>query len=478
MKDTKIYDFLSQFSATELNRFHRYLESPYHNRNQWCKSLFSVLESHIRTEDESDLDKQLVYYKIFETEAYDDKRFRKLCSDLLDLGESYLALEIYQSNPLHQANYLLQAVHQRQLEKMYNSATNSVKNLSAKQFQRPASYYYYQYEIEKNLYKLQNLEVKRASKNSIQLINLSEIVNNLDYFYISEKLKYYCSLLSWNKIVSLDHKILFIDEIIQIAEKEEFKHIPPIAIYLKIYYTYIEFENEEHYFDLKKLITNNLEIFPIDEAKDIMDSAINYTIQKHNRGKLEYLQESLDLYRAAIDKEVIFVNAELTPWTFKNIITIALRLREFEWTENFIKEYSHKINIAFRENAINYNIAILNFHLKKYSAVIPLLQKVEYDEEYYSLNSKGQLLITYFELKEFEVLEPFLLSFEIYLKRNKKIPKENTVRYLKLIKLTKKLIKLKDAPDSEIIKFKEEIIQSTSVAKPWLLEKVDELLYN
>ncbi len=478
MKDTKIYDFLSQFSATELNRFHRYLESPYHNRNQWCKSLFSVLESHIRTEDESDLDKQLVYHKIFETEAYDDKRFRKLCSDLLDLGESYLALEIYQSNPLHQANYLLQAVHQRQLEKMYNSATNSVKNLSAKQFQRPASYYYYQYEIEKNLYKLQNLEVKRASKNSIQLINLTEIVNNLDYFYISEKLKYYCSLLSWNKIVSLDHKILFIDEIIQIAEKEEFKHIPPIAIYLKIYYTYIEFENEEHYFDLKKLITNNLEIFPIDEAKDIMDSAINYTIQKHNRGKLEYLQESLDLYRAALDKEVIYVNEELTPWTFKNIVTAGLRLKEFEWTENFIKEYSHKINIAFRENAINYNIAILNFHLKKYSAVIPLLQKVEYDEEYYSLNSKGQLLITYFELKEFEVLEPFLLSFEIYLKRNKKIPKENTVRYLKLIKLTKKLIKLKDAPDIEIIKFKEEIIQSTSVAKPWLLEKVDELLYN
>jgi hypothetical protein len=478
MKDTKIYDFLSQFSATELNRFHRYLESPYHNRNQWCKSLFSVLESHIRSEDESDLDKQLVFHKIFETEAFDDKRFRKLCSDLLDLGESYLALEIYQSNPLHQANYLLQAVHQRQLEKMYNSATNSVKNLSAKQFQRPASYYYYQYEIEKNLYKLQNLEVKRASKNSIQLINLTEIVNNLDYFYISEKLKYYCSLLSWNKIVSLDHKILFIDEIIQIAEKEEFKHIPPIAIYLKIYYTYIEFENEEHYFDLKKLITNNLEIFPIDEAKDIIDSVINYTIQKHNRGKLEYLQESLDLYRAALEKEVIYVNGELTPWTFKNIVTAGLRLTEFEWTENFIKEYGHKINIAFRKNAINYNIATLNFHQKKYKEVIPLLQKVEYDEEYYSLSSKVQLLITYFELNEMEVLSAFLDSFKIYIKRNKNIPSDNKSRYSNLIAFARKIIKHQDADNAQITKLKTEISQSTSVAKPWLLEKVDELLYN
>ena len=478
MKDTKIYDFLSQFSATELNRFHRYLESPYHNRNQWCKSLFSVLESHIRTEDESDLDKQLVYHKIFETEAYDDKRFRKLCSDLLDLGESYLALEIYQSNPLHQANYLLQAVHQRQLEKMYNSATNSVKNLSAKQFQRPASYYYYQYEIEKNLYKLQNLEVKRASKNSIQLINLTEIVNNLDYFYISEKLKYYCSLLSWNKIVSLDHKILFIDEIIQIAEKEEFKHIPPIAIYLKIYYTYIEFENEEHYFDLKKLITNNLEIFPIDEAKDIMDSAINYTIQKHNRGKLEYLQESLDLYRAALDKEVIYVNEELTPWTFKNIVTAGLRLTEFEWTEKFINDYNSKINKKYRQNAINYNTANLNYFKREYTKVLPLLQKVEYDEEYYNLSSKVLLLATYYELKEMELALMFCDSFRIYLKRNKNLSDANKTRYQELIYFAKKLITNQDSTVEKINKLKITIEKSIAASKNWLLEKVDELLYN
>lgn len=95
-----------------------------------------------------------------------------------------------------------------------------------------------------------------------------------------------------------------------------------------------------------------------------MDFAINYTIQKHNSGKLAYLQESLDLYRAALDKEVIYVNGELTPWTFKNIVTAGLRLKEFEWTANFINEYSVKINKIYRQNAINYNIATLNFYKK------------------------------------------------------------------------------------------------------------------
>ncbi len=478
MKDTKIYDFLSNLSATELNRFHRYLDSPYHNRNVWCKELFNLLETHIRSEVEVELSKYSLFPQIFNNENYDDKRFRKLCSDLLDLGEAYLAQEIYQSNPLHQANYLLQAVHQRQLEKMYNSATNSVKNLSAKQYQRPASYYYYQYEIEKNLYKLQNLEVKRASKDNIQLINLSEIVNNLDYFYISEKLKYYCSLLSWNKIVSLDHKVLFIDEIIQIAEKNEFRHIPPIAIYLKIYYTYTEFENEEHYFDLKKLITNNLDIFPIDEAKDIMDSVINYTIQKQNSGRSAYAEELFDLYKITLEKETIFINGEITPWSFKNIITNSLRLKEYEWTENFINEYNSKINKAYRQNAINYNTANLNYFKKEYAKVLPLLQKVEYHEDYYNLSSKVLLLATYYELKEMELALMFCDSFRIYLKRNKSLSNANKARYQELIFFAKKLITNQDSPNEKILKLKATIETSLAASKNWLLEKVDELLIN
>lgn len=476
MKDTKIYDFLSSMSNTELNRFHRFLESPYHNRNEACKTLFGILEADIRSEKKRVLDKENLYKETFPNTAYNDIKFRKLCSDLLDLGEEFLAIEVYQMNPLHQANYLLQAVHQRQLEKLINSSASKAKLLSDRQYHRPASYYYYQYEIEKNLYKLQNLEVKRASKESIQQINLEKIVQNLDYFYISEKLKYYCSLLSWNKIVSLEHQILFIKEIIQIAEKEEFHNIPPIAIYLRIYYCYIDFENENHYYELKKLIKNHIDIFPIDEAKDIMDSAINYTIQKHNRGKLDYLKENLELYKDALVKEIIFVNEEITPWAYKNIVAIALRLKEFEWTEEFIQTYANRLNLIYKENAINYNMAALYAHKREFKKVIPLLQKVEYDEEYYSLSSKSQLLISYYELKELEVLNAFIESFNIYIKRNKNISKDNKARYSNLILYTRKLVRTMYAEVSELEKLKKEISGSLSVAKSWLLEKVDELI--
>ncbi|MBK9993053.1 MAG: hypothetical protein IPP01_03455 [Saprospiraceae bacterium] len=88
--------------------------------------------------------------------------------------------------------------------------------------------------------------------------------------------KYYLSMISFKS-----------------QKKEEFKHIPLLQYILKFIILILNSENEEHYFDLKKLITNNLDIFPIDEAKDIMDSVINYTIQKQNSGKLEYAKKAL-----------------------------------------------------------------------------------------------------------------------------------------------------------------------------------------
>lgn len=476
MKDTKIYHFLSGLSKTELNRLSKYLESPYFNRNEILLTIYYQLENHFRDKPTDELSSIHIWNQIYPQTPYHGDRFRKLCSELMDLCEAFLAQQIYDNNPLHQANYLLQAVHHKQIERMYNSATNTARNLAKKQFFKPASYYYYLYEIEKNLYKLENVELNRASKKNIEKINLEKIVSNLDYFYISEKLKYYCSLLSWNKIIALDKNLLFIQEIIQIARSDEFIDIPPIAIYLKIQDTLIDFDNENHYFELKNLIEKYIDLFPLDEAKNILDNAINYTILKGNKGNIEYLKESLDLYKKSLDKELIYVNEEITPWTFKNIVSIALRQKEYEWTETFINIYGEKINKLYRLNAINYSLGSLYFYKKEFNKAIPLLQKVEYEEIYYSLDAKALTISTYYELDEYMFLGSFFESFKNYLTRNKNISQSNKIRYLNLIKYTKKLVESSQYSKSKLLKLKEDIKADSSIGKNWLLEKVDELI--
>ena len=472
MKDTKVYHFLSGLTKTELNRLSKYLESPYFNRNEILLTIYYQLEQHFRNNSSAELETIGIWNQIYPQTPYHGDRFRKLCSELMDLCEAFLAQQIYDNNPLHQANYLLQAVHHKQIERMYTSATNTARNLAKKQFFKPASYYYYLYEIEKNLYKLENVELNRASKKNIEKINLEKIVSNLDYFYISEKLKY----LGWNKIIALDKNLLFIQEIINIALLDEFKNIPPIAIYLKIHDTYVESENESHFFDLKFLIDKYIDIFPIDEAKDIMDSAINYTIQRINKKESSYLNESFDLYKKSLEKEILYVNGEITPWTFKNIVSIGVRQQEFDWTENFINQYGDKINKLYRLNAINYNLANLYFYKKEFNKVIPLLQKVEYEEIYYSLDAKALTISTYYELDEYMFLGSFFESFKNYLTRNKNISQSNKIRYLNLIKYTKKLVESSQYSKTKLLKLKEDIKADSSIGKNWLLEKVDELI--
>lgn len=477
MRDSKIYHFLESLGPVQLNRLSRYLESPYFNRNEKLLKIYYTLERNIRSRSKEDPDKQLIWDSIYPGVVFNDSKFRKHCSELLDLGEAFLAQQIYDENPLHQANNLLQAVHQRQIPKLFNSSQSKAALLTLRQSNRNASYYYYMYEIEKNLYKLNDPEVNRVIKSSISKINLESIVNNLDYFYIAEKLKYYCSLLSWNRIVALDTQILFIEEIIEIAKKKEFAEIPPVSIYLKIYETFIYPDQIDYYWELKQLIEKYLHLFPSDEAKEIIEAAINYNIRNANKD-IAYQIELLSIYKKGLETEVLFPNGEMSPWTFKNIITQAVRLKEFTWAEQFIKTYSERLNPSYKDNAVHYNLALIHFHKREFHKVIPLLQKVEYDEIFYGLNSKAIMVSTYFDMGEFFALGSFLESFRNFLARDKNLSQVKKNTYLNLVKFTKILVDIHNGSTRNLEKLKNEIIKENAVGKDWLLEKVDELLYS
>ena len=475
MQETKLYQFLSTLSPVEMNRLSRYLESPYFNRNDKLLKIYYSLEAHVRTENGSKLSKTSIWDPIYPGEQYHDEKFRKHCSQLMELVESWLAQETYEDNPLHKAKYLLEAIHERQLEKLYSGAAGAAKTQISRQMLKPAAYYYYIYELESMLYKLERIEENRIGKKNIEKINLESIVSNLDYFYIAEKLKYYCTLLSWSKIITIRDKSLFIEDIIRIAQKEEVISIPPIAVYLRIYFTYTD-SNPEHYYELKKLINRYIGIFPKEEAKNIFDSAINYAIQRINNKEQKFISELFELYKTALENEILLVNNEISQWTFKNIVSNALMLKEYEWADDFINKYSSRLNEKIRDNAIKFNMANLYFSQGDYKNVLKTLQEVQYDEVFYGLNSRSFIVRAYYELDEISALNSFLDSFNVYLSRNKDISKVQKTIYHDLVKFTKKLIGSNNKSKPELTKLKTEIESSSPVGKSWLLEKVDELL--
>ncbi len=470
--NNKTYTILQSFDKYEVNRLRKFLQSPYFNMNEAIVALFEVFTKDIFGKKTKELEKEFIWGKIYGQKKYDDVRFRKLNSELLKLVEKFLAQQIYEENPIRQAVHLMEAVGQKKLEKLYSSTVRTARRLSDQQKFRPANFYFYQYEIEKNYYELTEFENKRSAKS-----NIEEIARNLDYFYFSEKLRIYNSIISRQKQGSHEYDIVMVDEIISSVGSPRYQGIPPIEIYNQICLINKDFENETHYFKLKKLISLYIDQFPLSEAILIGKYILNYSIGKANRGDSKFIREYFESYRNLLEKGIIFEEKEgLSPWEFKNIVLAALRLGEYSWTEEFIHSYSKSIPVEFRENAVTYNLAQLYFYQKKYDEVIRLLNQVEYEDLAYNLNSKLMLIAVYYETDEIEPLYFLMDAFRVYLNRNKKIANDKKPLYTNFIKFTKKLSKIIPGDKKAIEKLKIEISETNGVANlKWLKEKIAEL---
>ena len=101
---------------------------------------------------------------------------------------------------------------------------------------------------------------------------------------------------------------------------------------------------------------------------------------------------------------------------------------------------------------------------------------MNYDDIWYSLNSKSLLLAIYYELDEFDVLENNLETYQAYLRREKSITEGYRKMHLNFTKFVKKIYRV-GKNEKELNKITELIKQENNVInKSWLLEKIDELL--
>ena len=285
--------------------------------------------------------------------------------------------------------------------------------------------------------------------------------------------------MSWKSLAQTQDTILFMDEIIQQIQKYDYQRVPSIAIYYQIYLTIIEEDESKHFEKLMTLIGEYIDLFPLDEARGIYQSALNYCIKKINKGFHDYHSKALDIYKVTIKKELLFIRGELSPTSFRNIISTALRLGEYSWAEKFIQNYKDRLNEKYQRNAVVYNLSRVYWYRKDYEKVIELLQEVEYEDHWYNLNSRALLLAVYYELDELEVLHSYMTSYMAYLDRIRGFPPKRKATFKNYIRFTRKLVSHNLRKDEKSIdKLETQIQETPTVNKPWLLEKLNELRKN
>jgi len=102
MLSNKLVSLLKSLSKIDLNRFDKYLKSPFFNENTEQITLFEILNRYLRHPDldSMELKKQEVWQKLFKTTPYNDITFRRICSDLTQNVLNYLSFKEYKNQPL------------------------------------------------------------------------------------------------------------------------------------------------------------------------------------------------------------------------------------------------------------------------------------------------------------------------------------------------------------------------------------------
>jgi tetratricopeptide (TPR) repeat protein len=155
-----------------------------------------------------------------------------------------------------------------------------------------------------------------------------------------------------------------------------------------------------------------------------------------------------------------------------------LDLGEYLWAENFIEKYKSHLDPLHYDYAVNYCYAELHFAKKQYDKAIQNLSKINIELSQQKQQLKNLMIKIYYESGLFEETIYLIDSSKHFLSRELQLTKSTKTSYLKFINFTSSLLKAKmNAIPDKVIHLRNKIHKEKYFKnKPWLIEKISELM--
>ena len=227
---------------------------------------------------------------------------------------------------------------------------------------------------------------------------------------------------------------------------------------------------ESHFHQLRQLINELSGKISKQVMRSAMLAAINYCARSIRRGLTSFVEPALNLYLKGLEDKVLFDEGVLSPWTFNNVVKLALRLERFSWIESFMQTYQSFLPETFRSDALHYNQAELYYYTNRYQDAQKALLQVPYTDLNFYLGARVLLAKIYYETDETESLLSLLAAFQIFLKRNKDISLNIKKTYLHFCEILYQIVRGR----SSHLPTLEQRIKTTSLLtdRDWLLRQL------
>lgn len=469
------------FSRKEMTRFKAYCYSPYFNKHEQVRALMGYLSDIYPQFDQKKCERSVLYKRVFGNSKFDQAKLALVFTYAQKCLEQFIAQEQFEKDALQKSIFLLKGLLEHTQYTTFEKALKKQQQQHNHSNLRNAAHYFHAYQLAKHADDYYNLLDRRRVDNSLALKQ-----NNLDNFYLLEKLKDACEAKIRQSILKVDYQTRFKDLLLKEikASWEHYQNFPTILVFYKIYQMLDQKQVEAYYYEASTYFNLHKEAFTKNERAGIYIYFMNYCISRINQGDSGFLKEVFKIYKAQLEQDLLYENDELSEWDYKNIVTTGIRLGELEWVHQFIEDYKDVLSDEARDNAYRFNLASYYYASSAYGKVLDLLTQVEYSDLRYNTSAKALLLRTYYDLEEYEPLQALTESFRQYLIRNKTMSDDRRSGFNNLFKVTRRLAglkaklhftnKTKMEKDLQRLEFE---IQQTALLynRDWIMEKVAQL---
>jgi hypothetical protein len=445
---------------------------------QWVRSPFFNLRKdvidlyvYLDTSPSSKLKlfaKEMAYKAIYpDDKKFDDAKIRYTMSFLLKTIEQYLSFQHSISDPIIEEWYLAIAYRGLGLEKQFE---NSIEKLQKQLNEKPNDVQRMRrmFDVERMINSFLS-ERKRANEQNLEVLSI-----RLDQFYAAEKLYIVCGLLSHQQMFRNTYDAQGMEALVaQVEYNNWHEEVPGIGVYYYAYQLYTNPEPIPFYEKFKAKLPEYIKIIENIEIRSAYLSAINFAIRQVNKGDKAYFKELFDLYKTGIESKVLLENNELSPFTYKNVVAIGLKLQEMDYIADFIDRYHDALPFEHRKNFYEYCKARLYFTQGNYEKAMPILGQMNYGDIYLQLDANVMICKMYFELRETEVLTSFLHTFKQFIHRRKEAIGYHYQNYYNIIRFVARLSNAAFADAKSQQRLLREIEECTPLTeKEWLLTQL------
>lgn len=472
MYNSKLIHLLTALNSEEKELLKKWVQSPAHNHRADRQELFIYLLSK-RKLSTFTCDRYKIYELVYPNELYDDAKLKRLMNLSIQLLEEFIHFLMQKEDDFSQQKSLINFAGRHRMDKYAQQYIQKMQKEQAEQRLEHdlenSAHFYRQFQLEQIIFEHQSTAADRINTN------LQTIFDTQYLGFVLDTLHYACEAMTHQQLYKSTYNIPLLEPILADIAADKYKNIPSVQMYYYSYMSLSQPEDESHFETLQSLLFKHYNRLDKKQLRRIYFIAINYCVRQLNTGKEQYVRSVFELFKYGLEHHILLDNNILSRFTYKNIVTAALRLNEFDWVVQFIKDYTPLMEDIYQESYSLYANAKLHFTKGDFDTTLGLLARVEFDNLFLNMDAKIMLLKIYYERQYFDALDAFLVSFRRFLQRKSILAHQKNI-HENMVNLTEKLLTTQPHEKKKLQELREEIENTNPLTeKPWLLAQLDKI---